>query len=199
MEEWISLRQFAKRIDRSLSAVQKAIKAERVTAIRRDDDGRISAIEFNAAREQWTKNTDPAQVERSGTVPLDAVAGELQLGAEEGKETSLAAASKDPFGYLEHRAKTEQFKSKQAELDYLTAIGLVVPRAGERALKTRRYRALRDKLLGIADRESAVLAAERDPVQVRAILLKAIKQALYELSDDARAESARGVAERMVA
>jgi hypothetical protein len=216
-EEWISLREFARRREVRLSAVQKAIAAARVTSVKRDARGRLTAIDYIAGSEQWTANTDPTQAERSGTVSVapsvisqaeSLQPGELDLGlpAEppDGEKTGVAHAAsptdgKDPHGYLEHRAKTERFKSAQAELNYLKDLGLVVSRADEATVKARRYRGMRDKLLGIADREAAVLAAERDSTQVHAILTKAIKQVLHELSDDALAEAARGVAERMVA
>lgn len=217
IEEWISLREFSRRRDVRLSAVQKAIETERVTAVRRDARGRLVAIEYHAATLQWNANTDPTQAERSGTQsvqapPASTATGELALvfdslvatgGEERGEKArdsqAAPANDKDPHGYLESRAKTERFKSAQAELDYLKAIGLLVSRADEAKVKERRYRAMRDKLLGIADREAAVLAAERDPIQVHAILTKAIKQVLHELSDEARTEVARGVAESVAA
>jgi hypothetical protein len=119
-------------------------------------------------------------------------------GGEERQPAPAEQNGKD-FGYLEHRAKREEYQAKQAELDYLEAIGELVPTSELRAAAASRYRAIRDKLLNIPDRLSAILAAEKDPAIVHAALAKEIKQVLHELSDDARAEAARGVAERMAA
>jgi len=110
------------------------------------------------------------------------------------------------FGYLEHRAKREQFQAKQAELDYLEAIGELVPKAELLKAASSRYRAIRDKLLGIPDRNASMIVGEARAgdqatatARVHALLVKEIKQVLHELSDDARAEAARGAAERVAA
>lgn len=250
MENWISLRAFARRHNVRLSAVQKAIESGRVTAVKRNAAGRLKGIEANLAALQWSQNTDPAQAERSGKTgaavsapdttaavsapgPAPGVAGEqLQLasadvstpangvaggpgssGGPGGADGSVAAGAgpaqtmpgapdantKDPHGYLESRAQRERYSAEQTKLDYLKALGLLVSAADMRVLSARRYRAIRDKLLNIPDRISAVLAAERDPVQVHAQLTVEIERVLHELSDDARAETARGAAERVAA
>jgi len=67
-EEWISLREFARRREVSLAAVQKAIESGRVRAVTRDGNGRLTSIEFCAAMREWNGNTDPAQAARSGKI-----------------------------------------------------------------------------------------------------------------------------------
>lgn len=266
MENWISLRAFARRHNVRLSAVQKAIESGRVTAVRRNAAGRLKGIEANLAALQWSQNTDPAQAERSGKTGAAVSAPEPaqswspddesligwraaakggdkgsfvlspQAPAGTGEQLQLASAdvstpangvagspggadgpvaagagpaqtmpgapdanTKDPHGYLESRAQRERYSAEQTKLDYLRALGLLVSAADMRVLSARRYRAIRDKLLNIPDRISAVLAAERDPVQVHAQLTVEIERVLHELSDDARAETARGAAERVAA
>ncbi len=74
VEEWVSLREFARRRGVSLQAVQKAIASGRVTSVRRADagpegqPGRILGIEVNAATQQWNRNTDPTEAAKSGKV-----------------------------------------------------------------------------------------------------------------------------------
>ncbi len=74
VEEWVSLREFARRRGVSLQAVQKAIASGRVTAVRRADSGadgqpgRITGIEVNQAAAQWNRNTDPNEAAKSGKV-----------------------------------------------------------------------------------------------------------------------------------
>lgn len=74
VEEWVSLREFARRRGVSLQAVQKAIASGRVTAVRRADPGpdgqpgRITGIEVNQATAQWNRNTDPNEAAKSGKV-----------------------------------------------------------------------------------------------------------------------------------
>lgn len=220
MEEWISLREYSRRREVTLGAVQKAIESRRVTSVRRDDSGRIEAIEYYAATREWNENTDPAQAARSGKI-LDAtggraeamgtipqpdhaeprVAGE-QLGLQQPQakhEVDAPASDKDPHGYYEARAQRERFQAKQAELDYLKAIGDLVSREDMKKVAARRYRAIRDQLLNIPDRISAQLAAERDPARIHAAITSELKRVLHELSDDARAETAGGIAERVAA
>jgi hypothetical protein len=74
VEEWVSLREFARRRGVSLQAVQKAIASGRVTAVKRADPGpegqpgRILAIEVTAATQQWNRNTDPTEAAKSGKI-----------------------------------------------------------------------------------------------------------------------------------
>jgi hypothetical protein len=105
----------------------------------------------------------------------------------------------DRSEYYEHRAKREKFQAETAELDYLKAIGRLVSVDELRQVRSERYRAIRDKLLNIPDRVAAILAAQSDPAVVHTELTKEIKRVLHELSDDARAELARGTAERVAA
>lgn len=123
-----------------------------------------------------------------GDLPFDQPAARANEG--------LAAAEKE--SYLGYRTRTEEFRAKQAELDYLVALGRLISRSAAREVAFRRYRAIRDKLENIADRLAPELAAERDPARVHAMLLGEIKQVLNELSADARTESAGGPVESVV-
>ena len=68
MADWISLREYSRRRNVTLGAVQKAIASGRVTAVRRDDKGRLVAIDAELATQQWSTNTDPDLALRTGTV-----------------------------------------------------------------------------------------------------------------------------------
>lgn len=230
-EEWISLREFGRRRGVALSAVQKAIESGRVTAVKRDQGGRLVAIEANQATIQWNTNTDPAEAAKSGKVLGDihpaSDRGELPLGesvpgaasavpqantdrpatvghgAADAGDSPAGAVNegkdKDQHGYYAARAERERLTVDQQRLEYLKALGLLVSKAEIAQLTSRRYRAIRDRLLNIPDRLAAVLAAERDAAQVHALLAAELKRVLHELSDDARAEAARGTAERLAA
>ena len=186
---WVSLREFARRRGVSLTAVQKAIESGRVTAVRRDEHNRLVAIEADLATAQWNANTDPAEAAKSGTV--------LDVGAEASvvdPTDALPAPSggavvnfpRDPEGYYKARAQRERFAALEAERVYLKAIGDLVSRGDLERVNAQRYRAVRDKLLNIADRVAAALAAEKDPARVHAELTKEIKRVLQDLSDKAR-------------
>lgn len=225
-EDWVSLREFGRRHDLSLAAVQKAIETGRVTAVKRHAlSGRLKAIDAIAAAAQWNANTDPAEAAKNGKTQLasDTPREETAWGgagqgvaATLGPETELAlsqvdqppggkppggesepaapGADKDPHGYYAARAARERINAAQQQLDYSKALGQLVSVAEVKQLSSRRYRAIRDRVLNIPDRVAAVLAAERDPAQVHATLTAELKRVLHELSDDARAEAAGGVA-----
>jgi len=232
-EEWISLRAFARRRGVRLAAVQKAIESGRVTSVRRNEKGRLKAIEFVQASAQWDANTDPAEAAKNGKflgatqseilpadsgAPPDAdlaagVVGQGGAAAHEedprGSASTGSAASpgvadvssamaagpdKDPHGYYKARAERERINAAQQQLDYSKALGNLVSVAEVKQLSSRRYRAIRDRILNIPDRVAAVLAAEREPAQVHALLTVELKRVLHELSDDARTEAAGGVA-----
>lgn len=200
MAEYISLRRFGKLRGVALSAVQKAIRDGRVTAVKRDGD-RIVGIDPVLATEQWNARTDPAQAARSGQV-LGGSLG-LDLGAIAEKQAEPEPAKprdgEDPHGYYAARAKREEHQAALAELELLEQLGKLVSVDDLREVVGRRYRAMRDKILNIPDRVAAILAAEKDPARVHAALTAELKRVLHELSDDAGAEAAEGIAERVAA
>lgn len=146
------------------------------------------------------KGNGANSVERVGPANVGA-GGQMDISG--GGQSGSAAPAETPKGdqdsYLAHRARTEEFRAKHAELDYLEALGRLVPVDQFKQAQHRRYRALRDKLLNIPDRVSTVLAAERDAMQIHHRLTEEIKRVLSELSSDARAdaEAAGGASERV--
>jgi len=224
MEDWVSLREFARRRGVTLHAVQRAIATGRVsgTAVRRSTDGRITGIEANQATAQWNASTDPIQAARTTstleravamTAPAPALAvaapapetqpaRQLEIGEARDPGPGKGGAAdepkdRDPNGYYAARADRERYAAKQAELDYHRALGNLVSTEDLRRVAERRYRAMRDALLAIPDQVAPILAAEKDPLVVRERLDDVIKKALHELSSAARAEVARGAEERM--
>lgn len=211
--EWVSLREFSRRRDVSLAAVQKAIADGRVpaSAVKRDEAGRLVAVDYQGGMQAWNDRTDPAQASRTGHGPVTpgaAPGGEGVLAltppksgesGTEDAETPAAAPVEKDHGYYEARARREQIQAQQAELDYAESLGLVVSVEDERQVKSRRYRAIRDQMLSIPDRIATLVAAERDPARVHVIMTDEIKRVLHGLSEDARAEAAGGTAERVAA
>jgi hypothetical protein len=142
---------------------------------------------------------------QAGEIP-PAAAGQLPLTGPETSASSITepilpapAREGDPNRYLEHRARTEEFKAKQAELEYLKDLGRLVSAAEVREAQFRRDRTLRDKLLNVPDRIATIVAAERDPARVHQQMTDEIKRILNELSIDAAAEVAGGAPERVAA
>lgn len=152
------------------------------------DGDRIVGIRWSQADELWALNTDPGAAEKTGVVSqvppsFGSAAGDLGLPG------PAPAGESDRLDYLEHRALTEKFRGKSAELEYLERLGLLVSAAEVREANFRRYRTLRDKMLNIPDRISTIVAAERDPSRIHQLLTQELKRVLSDLAADATAET----------
>lgn len=193
------------------NAVAKAENDGRIaSAVVRDEAGTFVGIKWRLADELWASNTDPVESARTSAVlvvpqtSVGSTSGDLPLvakGSDDATEPAATApaGNQDQQEYLRARAQREGFQAKQAELDYLRAIGLLVPADEAREAAFRRYRTLRDKLLNIPERVAPVVAAERDPARVHKVLTDEIKRVLNELSAVARSEATGGIAERVAA
>ncbi len=218
-----SIRAFGRRVERSHPTILQAIEEKRITAVKRHPQtGRLQGVYWRQALAEYARNTDPTQAERTGAAPLppqrEATGPNVPLAGNNhadgqtlqlpdlGKPAIPAGddlfdrsdkSGKDDHGYLEHRARTEEFRSKAAELEYLKDLGLLISATEAREANFLRYRTLRDKLLNVPDRVATILAAERDAGRVHQQLTAEIKRVLSELSIDATATAAAGVAERV--
>ena len=215
MADWISLREFARRRDVTLQAVQKAIATKRITdaAVRRDDTGRLKAIDADQAAIDWHRNTDPELALRTGTVipapaaqgipqrgvsddaPAGAAAGAVAAGASSAPQARLslgvADASPDRGAPLEDdsfrrdRAENERLKKVNAELDLAERLKLLVPAAAVRRAAFESNREFHDTMIRLPDRLAPLLAAETDPVKIHALMSHEIRGALNALAERA--------------
>jgi hypothetical protein len=200
-EQWESLRSYARHRSVQLRAVQKAIESGRVKAdaVRRNTRGRLTAIERNRADTQWAQNTDPVEAAKSGKViepPAD-TRGQMPLvpvgdDRREGGDPAPQATDRDPHGFYEARARTEHFKAKQAELDYLQAIDKLVSAAAVEKEMAEIFGTLKNNVLRVADRKAQILAAESDPVRVHRLLTVEFEAVFNELSRRFESEAAGG-------
>lgn len=71
------------------------------------------------------------------------------------------------------------------ELEAQKARGEVVEIEEVKRAAYRRYRAIRDRLIGIADRVAPIVAAEHDVAIVHATIRDEIRKVLHELADSA--------------
>ena len=220
MEEWMSLRAYARCRGVALSAVQKAIETRRVTAIR-EEGGRITGIERHQADEQWGKNTDPVEAARNGKLgapaasadvktdpaPAAVVGGDAGAGPANGEAAPGGAdlplvggaGAGDQGDYLAARAKREGYLAKQAELDYLEQIGRLVPSEEVEREVAEIFSQLKSNVFLISDRKAQILAAEGDPVRVHRLLSDEFRTVFDEFSGRLASEAAAGAAEREAA
>lgn len=225
MNDLMGRNEYARHRGCAPNAVAKAEDDGRIaTAVVRDEQGVFVGIKWRLADELWAQNTDPVEAARTraaapiattkqGIFPssddTDPGSAGLAPGLDAGPTAPasgsdapappLAPANADQADYLAARAKREGFQAKTAELEYLKAIGELVPAGEAREVAFRRYRTLRDKMLNIPERVASVIAAERDPARVHKVLTDEIKRVLHELSETADAEVAGGAQERVAA
>lgn len=213
MNELMGRNEYARHRGCAPNAVAKAEDDGRIAvAVVRDEQGTFVGIKWRLADELWAQNTDPVEAARTRpaviapvqqeiptmepSTPGSASAPGADASAQPGTEAPPPVPS-DQADYLAARAKREGFQAKTAELEYLKAIGELVPSGEAREVAFRRYRTLRDKMLNIPERVSSVIAAERDPARVHKVLTDEIKRVLHELSETARAGVAEGAEERV--
>jgi hypothetical protein len=157
----MSLRQYAKHRGVALSAVQKAIKSQRIATL---PDGRIDS---DAADAGWKRNT-------RAYVP--AVTRRPEPEEDEGS----------PFGasqYTKARAVREHYQARLAKIDYEERVGKLVSKDEVQVAAFNKFRQFRDHMLNIPDRVAAMVAAESDAAKCYEILAIEIRRALNEFSD----------------
>lgn len=196
MEQWMSLRAYARSRSVSLNAVQKAIESRRVTAIR-EEGGRIVGIEKNLADKQWAANTDPVEAARNGKLDPQPAAPASEKTAAAPSEASPPAAG-DQAVYLEARAKREGFLAKQAELDYLEQIGTLVPSADVEREFSEIFGQLKSGVMRVPDSVAQAIAAEADPLRINRVLSDALRKVFDEFSRRLTDAAAAGAAQREV-
>lgn len=99
------------------------------------------------------------------------------------------------MSYADAKTQREYHQAQLAQIEYLERVGrLVSVEAVERAA-FREGRVVRDSLMAIPDRLSAMLAAESDPARVHELLSAEIRQVLHELSSGSDTTGTTGTTE----
>lgn len=201
MEEWISLRAYAKHRGVSLSAVQKAIKSKRVTVVRRNERQHVIAIEKHAADQQWAANTDPVEAARNGKflqAPSSAApAAPAEPAAPAASDPAAPGIEKPDAQDDEFRAariREAQLRGDTLELDKLKRIGELLPRAVVRQVFAEIFAQLKNAVLRVPDRKAQALAGETDPTRIQRLLSDELRTVFDEFSDQLLAPTA-GMAE----
>lgn len=199
---FISLRAYARKRGCRLSAVQKAIESRRVhgEAIREEGE-RVTGIDPELADKQWAANTDPVEAARNGKLDQPAAAAPLQLSAPAGETPKAASdapqpATGDQGDYLAARAKREGFLAKQAELDYLEQVRLLVSSADVERELTEIFGELKSVVLRIPDGVAQAVAAENDPTRVSRVIGDRLRKVFDEFSNRLANAASGGAAGR---
>lgn len=160
----LSLRGYAKHRGVSLAAVQKAIKAGRVTTTA---DGQIDSVQADAT---WETRTRPGQKR--------AAAVRTVIPAPEPPRPDAAGG----LDYFKARAIRESYLARLAKIEFEERTAKLVSRDEVQVAAFTKARTVRDSLLNLPDRLAALLAAEAEAAKVHEILTIEIRRALDELA-----------------
>lgn len=197
--EFVSLREFARRLDVRLSAVQKAIKTGRVTSVKRNESGRLVGVHPALGRQEWARNTDPCEAAKSGKViesPQDSpqLVLQVQTSAQTNPEVSAPAEPAAP-GYQDHRTKREKHLADIAELEYLDRVGTLVSAAQVEREIMEIFTLLKSNIYRIIDRKAQQFAAETDPTRIERLLRAEFTLVFDECSRELAATATEGAEE----
>lgn len=162
----ISVRAYAKQIQLSHTAVQRAVKEGRITP---EPDGTIDPQKANA---QWAANTR-RRID-SAALPISS-------------ETPEPRASNIP-DYKESRALREAFAARIAKLEYEEKRGKLVNIDEVKVSVFNKARRLRDRILQVPRKTApeivSIVTATPDVRSVEECIANALREALEDLSDD---------------
>jgi hypothetical protein len=170
MADFVSLREFSRRLDVRLSAVQKAIRTGRVTSVKRDDKGRLVGVHPELGLQEWARNTDPCEAVKSGKIIEAPPTNAAQLPLVQTSAQQTADAEPSVPGYQDHRAKREKHLADIAELEYLERVGTLVSAADVERETAEIFTLLKSNIFRIVDRKAQLLATESDPARIERLL-----------------------------
>jgi hypothetical protein len=198
MGERVSVREMARRRGCTHGAVQKAISDGRIPASRSSATRRphqVDRLRGGDARLEQRTPTSTRRRARSAALRRWRVRARDRRRRAAARDAGARGAERR-LGRAGARAGARGERRRQATAEPAARARAAardrrpgVARGGARD-RARRYRAARDQLLTVPDRVADILAAERDPARVHAILLNELEQALHGLSESATAESA---------
>lgn len=182
----MGMREYARHRGVTLGAVQKAIKADRISV---DDNKKIDS---DRADSDWDRNTDASRLamttstiqpalplvnaaqQSQRTLPVDNDLDDLDEDEAGGKGN----ADPNLTEYRAHRATRERYQALKQQLDYEQQIGSLIDVNEAKRIVSTSFRALRDSVLNVAPRIKDELAAISDPAMIEQILDRELGAAL---------------------
>ncbi|POS05317.1 hypothetical protein C3Y08_25180 [Burkholderia gladioli] len=184
-------RAFARHINVSLRAVQKAIQSGRIVV---DGDGKIDSDTETAA---WRRNTDDSRRSMTDQARQNAVnrasddfpsaPDDDEVDGDEIDGQPAAATREDPSlaTYRDARARREMVRLERDQLELARERGTTLARDLAERLAFTAFRTVRDNIMNVPVRIKDVLAAETDPTRVEQLLEEELTQALASVDAEA--------------
>lgn len=166
----LSLRAYAKYRGVNLSAVQRAIKDQRISTVKDEKgNGKIDPV---TADVEWSMNTDHSYNHSKKTPEVDP----------EDFNTLDDDDDHKPPNFQNAKAIGERYKARMAKLNFEQKVGKLVDIEKVRKEAFDVAKLTRDTLLNIPNKICHELAAESDPGKVYQVLTEAITQGLETLA-----------------
>lgn len=166
----ISLRAYARHRGVSLSSVQKAIKAGRIT---KTDDG---GVDQDAADRSWARNADVAQARRPVAIGA-AVGAQPPAGRDERADPPAGGVD-----YNKARAFREGYRAKREKIEYEKRVDSLVSAEDVRVAWTGILSSVRDSMLGLPLKLGGMLASMTDQRAIERYLKDAIRTELTKVA-----------------
>ncbi len=174
----LSQRAYARHRGVTHRAVQKAIKAGRITT---NADG---TIDPTRADSEWVLNTDPASSTGHELDEQDEV-GEAETRPRQGRQrpSRRNGTSEPPTtgGYLASRAVREAYRARREKLAFERESGSLVRVEEGRAASFVAGRRIREHLLTLADRVAPVVAGLSDGRECHRVIADEVNRLLAEI------------------
>jgi hypothetical protein len=194
MSELIGIREAARRLGVSDTAVHKAIKAGRVKVAGRTPTSDRPLVAWPQTQADWLANSDAAKRSHVGSRgsprreadPKPAVKLETNQRPEESQPVAMPSADGQRMAagpsYAQSRAVREAYQARLAKLEFEERSGKLIEVDKVKASAFKTARTVRDGLLNLPDRIAHELAHETDPAAVHQRLSTEIRQVLDALA-----------------
>ncbi|RKP43803.1 hypothetical protein [Pararobbsia silviterrae] len=177
----VSQRAFARHMGVALNAVQKAIKAGRISLTS------TGKIDVDAAERAWRRNTDESRrsfedLSRPSRA-LSSTATSSPPADPDDDDLPPAGAGEDPHmaAYRAARAAREQTRLERERMELERDRGNTLSLADAQRMAFTAFRTVRDNVMNVPVRVKDSLAAEADPSRVEAMLEEELARALSSI------------------
>lgn len=208
----ISIRECARRLEVSDTAIRKAIKTDRVQVAARHPDNGRPLLDYQDVVKKWKANTDP-NMQRNGsgsgfvspTSPVANVGGGVAVSleaqphggtpkrskAEEAPEVPASSMAElegmltrgEVLSPNQSRQIKEAYSARREKMEFEKEAGMLVDRASVESEMFAIARRVRDSILNVCDRIDAELASMTDPQAINLRLRRELIEAMEGLSN----------------
>lgn len=197
-QELIGIREAARRLGVSDTAVHKAIKAGRVQIASRTEKSGRPLVAWPQAQADWLANSDASKRSHVGSkgsprreadpqpkVKL-ATSARPDEGTEADEQPQVSAAASGP-SYAQSRAVREAYQARLAKLEFEERSGKLIDASEVKVRAFKMARSARDALMTLPDRLAPILASSTDVQEVHKLLLEDIERTCKRIAFEAAA------------